>query len=283
MIIFQTEAELRAWRRSVGARRVVLVPTMGALHDGHVHLVRVARQLAGREGLVCVSIFVNPLQFGPKEDFSSYPRELDTDAAKCRAAGCDVIFAPSAEQVYAADRSVSIAENSLSKVLCGASRPGHFDGVCTVVAKLFNYFQPDDAVFGKKDYQQLAIIRRLVRDLNFPITIHGIDTVREADGLAMSSRNRYLTEKERAQAPVLQQALQTTKRTWLEGEQSATVLVQHAAEYISRHAPVSRLDYLSVVDASTLQPLVTVANNGLIAVAAIFGKARLIDNIELVR
>ncbi len=283
MIILKTEAELRAWRRAAGAKRVVLVPTMGALHEGHVHLVRVARQLAGREGFVAVSIFVNPLQFGPKEDFSRYPRELEGDAAQCESAGCDMIFAPSVDEVYAPDRSIMILEKSLSVVLCGASRPGHFDGVCTVVAKLFNYFQPDDAVFGKKDYQQLAIIRRMVRDLNYPITIHGIDTVRESDGLAMSSRNRYLSEKERAQAPALQQALQAAKRAWLEGETSATVLVQIAGDHIGRHASVSRLDYLSVVDASTLQPITEVKNGGLIAVAAFFGKARLIDNIELTR
>ena len=283
MITLQTEAELRNWRRAAAPRRVVLVPTMGALHEGHVHLVRVARQIAGRDGLVAVSIFVNPLQFGPKEDFSKYPRELETDAAKCQSAGCDVIFAPSVEEVYAPDRSIMILERSLSGVLCGASRPGHFDGVCTVVMKLFNYFQPDDAVFGKKDFQQLAIIRRMVRDLNVPVTIHGIDTVRESDGLAMSSRNRYLGEKERAQAPVLQHALQAARRAWLEGEQSATALVQIAVDYFGRNAPIGRLDYLSIVDGSTLQPLTHVRAGGVIAVAAFFGKARLIDNLELTR
>ena len=254
---------------------------MGALHEGHVHLVRVARELAGSEGLVAVSIFVNPLQFGPKEDFSRYPRELEADAAKCEEAGCDVIFAPAVDEVYHPDRSIIILEKSLSQVLCGASRPGHFDGVCTVVAKLFNYFQPDDAIFGKKDYQQLAIIRRMVRDLNFPITLHGIDTVREADGLAMSSRNRYLSDEERAQAPALQAALRLAQSDWQRGERSAEHLAKLAQEHIETHAPLGRIDYLSVVDAGTLQPLAQVEGNGLIALAVFFGKARLIDNVEL--
>jgi len=281
MTIFHTESELRVWRRAAGMKRVVLVPTMGALHEGHVHLVRVARELAGSDGLVGVSIFVNPLQFGPKEDFSRYPRELEADAAKCEAAGCDVIFAPPVEEVYHADRSIMILEKSLSTVLCGASRPGHFDGVCTVVAKLFNYFQPDDAVFGKKDYQQLAIIRRMVRDLNFPITLHGIDTVREADGLAMSSRNRYLSAEEREQAPALQQALRMAQGAWSRGQTSAVSLLALAREHIEQHAPLGRMDYLSVVDADTLQAVETIEDKGLIALAVFFGKARLIDNIEL--
>ncbi len=280
MKIIHEESELRIWRRTVGMKRVVLVPTMGALHEGHVHLVRVARELAGAEGQVGVSIFVNPLQFGPNEDFARYPRELEADAAKCEAAGADVIFAPAADEVYAPDRSIIILEKSLSQVLCGASRPGHFDGVCTVVAKLFNYFQPDDAVFGKKDYQQLAIIRRLVRDLNFPITLHGIDTVREPDGLAMSSRNRYLTPEERAQAPALQEALQATRKAWMDGADTAR-LIDLARKHIAAHAPSGRIDYLSVVDASTLKPLDAVADNGLMALAVFFGKTRLIDNIEL--
>lgn len=281
MKIIHTEQKLRVWRKAAGAKRVVLVPTMGALHEGHVHLVRVARELAGTDGLVGVSIFVNPLQFGPKEDFSRYPRELESDAAKCETAGCDVIFAPAADEVYAPDRSIIILEKSLSGVLCGASRPGHFDGVCTVVAKLFNYFQPDDAVFGKKDYQQLAIIRRMVRDLNFPITLHGIDTVRESDGLAMSSRNRYLTPEERAQAPALQQALQLARAARQSGETSAAVLEALARQHIEQHASLGRIDYLSVVDASVLQPRESVHENGLMALAVFFGRARLIDNIEL--
>lgn len=282
MQILQTEAELRTWRKSAGSKRVVLVPTMGALHDGHVHLVRVASELAGSDGLVGVSIFVNPLQFGPKEDFSRYPRELEADAAKCASAGCDVIFAPAVDEVYHANRSIIILEKSLSTVLCGASRPGHFDGVCTVVAKLFNYFQPDDAVFGKKDYQQLAIIRRMVRDLNFPIVLHGIDTVREADGLAMSSRNRYLSPDERAQAPALRRALLALREAFLGGERSSATLKAIASSILECDAPIARLDYLEVCDAETLQPIESITDRpSVVAVAAFFGKARLIDNMEL--
>ena len=282
MQILHTERELRTWRKAAGTRRIVLVPTMGALHDGHVHLVRVARELAGSDGLVGVSIFVNPLQFGPKEDFSRYPRELEADAAKCEGAGCDVIFAPAVDEVYHADRSIIILEKSLSTVLCGASRPGHFDGVCTVVAKLFNYFQPDDAVFGKKDYQQLAIIRRMVRDLNFPITLHGIDTVREADGLAMSSRNRYLSPEERSQAPALRRALLAMREAESAGERSSAALKQIALSILASDSPVARLDYLEVCDAATLQAVETIDERPCVtAVAVFFGKARLIDNIEL--
>jgi pantoate--beta-alanine ligase len=255
---------------------------MGALHAGHVHLVEVARQLAGPHGHVGVSIFVNPLQFGPKEDFSRYPRELEADAAQCQAAGADVIFAPSVEEVYAPDRSIMVLEQSLSTVLCGASRPGHFDGVCTVVAKLFNYFQPDDAIFGQKDYQQLAIIRRLVRDLSFPITLHGIPTVRESDGLAMSSRNRYLTPAERAQAPALHAALQLAKAAWVQGQRNASALEALVQQHIEQHAPLGRLDYASAVDADTLSHSATLGERSLLALAVFFGKARLIDNTELI-
>jgi pantoate--beta-alanine ligase len=255
---------------------------MGALHDGHVHLVSEARRLAGSDGAVGVSIFVNPLQFGPKEDFARYPRELDSDAAKCEAVGADVIFAPSAETVYAPDRSIIILEKSLSTVLCGASRPGHFDGVCTVVAKLFNYFQPDISVFGKKDYQQLAIIRRLGRDLDFPTEILGIDTVRESDGLAMSSRNRYLSEAERDQAPALRQALLAMHDCARRQPQTPTAQLLAIGEgLLARVAPLGRIDYLSLVDRDSLQPLSQATPNGLLAVACWFGKTRLIDNLEL--
>ena len=283
MKVIHKVAELRAWRRNAGTKRVVLVPTMGALHEGHVHLVRMARELAGSEGLVGVSIFVNPLQFGPNEDFARYPRELEADAAKCQAAGADLIFAPEAAEVYSPDRSIIILEKSLSQLLCGASRPGHFDGVCTVVAKLFNLFQPDDAVFGKKDFQQLAIIRRMVRDLDFPLTLHGIDTVREPDGLAMSSRNRYLTPEERAQAPALQQALQATRTAWENGVTGSKQLLEVARQHLALHTPLGKIDYLSLVHPETLQPVNVVACSGLMALAVFFGKTRLIDNIELRR
>lgn len=281
MTLIQSINELRQWRRNCG--HVVLVPTMGALHEGHLALVREARALAGEHGQVAVSIFVNPLQFGPNEDLDRYPRTLEKDLAGCAEAGADVVFAPSAAEVYFPDRSISVSESSLSTGLCGASRPGHFDGVCTVVAKLFNLFQPDEAVFGKKDYQQLAIIRRMVRDLNFPITIHGLETVREADGLAMSSRNQYLNEEERAQAPALQAALLVLRDAWLDGTTGATKLKQFVTTHLQKNAPLSKLDYLEVVDAETLEPLtVTQKNRSAVALAAVFfGKTRLIDNIKL--
>jgi pantoate--beta-alanine ligase len=185
------------------------------------------------------------------------------------------------EEVYPPDRSVIILETALSKVLCGASRPGHFDGVCTVVAKLFNYFSPDDALFGKKDYQQLAIIRRMVRDLDFQLRIHGVETVREADGLALSSRNRYLSPEERAQAPALRAALLKAHDSWLAGETQAERLLLQADSHLLQHAPLGRLDYLELVDADNLQPLATVDKPAVMAVAVQFGKARLIDNLEL--
>ncbi len=281
MTLIETVTDLRAWRKA--AEKVIFVPTMGALHEGHATLVREARQMAGGQAQVAASIFVNPLQFGPNEDFDRYPRTLETDLAMCEEAGADVVFAPPVTEVYHADRSIQISESSLSTVLCGASRPGHFDGVCTVVAKLFNLVQPDEALFGKKDYQQLAIIRRLVRDLNFPVTIHGIETVREPDGLAMSSRNRYLSPAERAQAPALRAALVKAREAWLGGVTGTRRLRELIHQHLADNANLGREDYVSIVDRHTLQPLDIIKNDGLIALAVFFDKARLIDNVELVR
>lgn len=279
MTLIETVNDLRTWRKSAG--KVLFVPTMGALHDGHATLVREAREMAGTEATVAASIFVNPLQFGPNEDFDRYPRTLEADLALCEAAGADMVFAPPVREVYHPDRSIQILEKSLSKVLCGASRPGHFDGVCTVVAKLFNLVQPDEAVFGKKDYQQLAIIRRMVRDLDFPVIIHGIETVREADGLAMSSRNRYLSAAERAQAPALRAALVKAHEAWRGGVTGAGRLLSLIREHLAAAAPLGREDYVSLVDQQTLQPLELARAGSLIALAVWFDKARLIDNIEL--
>jgi len=283
MTLLHTVSELRHWRRMATAP-VVLVPTMGALHQGHLDLVREARRLAGDSGQVAVSIFVNPLQFGPGEDLDRYPRTLESDVAGCREAGADLVFAPSNSQIYHSDRSIQIIEQSLSKVLCGTSRPGHFDGVCTVVAKLFNLVQPDAAVFGKKDFQQLAIIRRMVRDLDIPVSLHGMETVREADGLAMSSRNRYLTPEERSQAPALRVALEKALAAWHKGITGAIQLRHLVAEHLSTHAPLGRVDYIGLVDASSLEAKAVLPTNQhhLIAIAVFFGGARLIDNIELV-
>jgi pantoate--beta-alanine ligase len=262
------------------AKRRVLVPTMGALHQGHLELIRIARESAGKDGEVAVSIFVNPLQFAPGGDYEKYPRPAKDDEEACRSAGVDILFRPSPDEMYAADSSVAIEDNSLSATLCGKSRPGHFRGVCTVVAKLFHILSPDAAVFGEKDFQQLAIIRRMVRDLNFRIEIIGAPTVRESDGLACSSRNRYLTAPQRQQAPVLRAALQEGARLASEGERSAQTITAAARKVIDA-ASLARIDYLEFVNAETLQPLETVQPNSLIALAAFFGQTRLIDNIRL--
>ncbi len=281
MHVFHTIADYRRWHRDTAGTPLVLVPTMGALHEGHLNLMREARTLAGERGRVAVTIFVNPLQFGPKEDFSKYPRELEADSAKCASVGVDAIFAPNAEEMYAPDRSVIVLETRLSKVLCGASRPGHFDGVCTVVLKLFNITQPDTAVFGKKDYQQLAIIRRMVRDLDVPVEIVGSETVREADGLAMSSRNRYLTPEERAQAPAIRQGLLHARSLWESGETDAETLKSAFLAKLSQLAPLARVDYIECTDACSLESQSAIASPGLMATAVFFGKTRLIDNMEL--
>jgi pantoate--beta-alanine ligase len=277
MVVWQTVADAKAGVRSKGRR--VLVPTMGALHRGHGELIRIAREAARKEGQVAVSIFVNPLQFAPGGDYEKYPRPQVADDEFCRGAGVDILFRPSAGEMYAPDFSIAVEENSLAKALCGRSRPGHFRGVCTVVAKLFNLLAPHAAVFGEKDFQQLAIIRRMVRDLNFPIEIIGAPTVREPDGLACSSRNQYLNEEERAQASVLQRALQEARRLFGAGERSPEA-IRSAARQIIGSASLARLDYLEVVNAETLETVTETGPDSLIAVAAFFGQTRLIDNLR---
>jgi pantoate--beta-alanine ligase len=256
----------------------VLVPTMGALHRGHLELIRVAREHAGNDGEVTVSIFVNPLQFEPGSDFEKYPRPQSTDEKFCEDAGVNLLFRP--REMYFDDRSVYVEEARLSASLCGASRPGHFRGVCTVVAKLFNLLAPKAAVFGEKDYQQLAIIRRMVRDLNFPLEIIGVPTVREADGLALSSRNQYLNTDERAAAPVLYQAMLRVKELAAAGENSVTKLIGAATNMIGS-VEGARIDYINIVDRENLQPLEILRPNTLIALAVFIGKTRLIDNLRL--
>ena len=255
----------------------VLVPTMGALHKAHGELIRVARERAGASGEVAVSVFVNPLQFEPGSDFEHYPRPVEADEEFCRNAGVDLLFRPVAGEMYAPDQSVCVEESSLSTALEGKSRPGHFRGVCTVVAKLFNMLAPDAAVFGEKDFQQLAIVRRMVRDLNFPVSIVSVPTVREADGLACSSRNAYLNGEERKQAPVLYQALRAAASA---GRATGKEIVDLARSIIAK-APLARIDYIELVDAETLRSIDGVAPNSLLALAVYFGKTRLIDNIRL--
>ena len=255
----------------------VLVPTMGALHKAHGELTKVARERAGADGEVAVSIFVNPLQFEPRSDYERYPRPEKADEDFCRDAGVDLLFRPSIEEMYFDDRSTFVEETSLSSVLEGKSRPGHFRGVCTVVAKLFNVLAPDAAVFGEKDFQQLAIVRRMVRDLNFNIDIIAVPTVREEDGLACSSRNQYLNLEERKQATVLHKALLAAANA---SEKSARDIVDLARKMIGA-APLAQIDYVELVDAETLQPVEMVRPNSLLALAVFFGKTRLIDNILL--
>ena len=262
-------------------RPVALVPTMGALHAGHLALFDHARHVAGPGGIVAVSIFVNPLQFGPAEDLSKYPRPLKRDLALCEEHGVDYVFHPDATEMYPAGPTVTVNETLLSTGLCGGSRPGHFSGVCTVVAKLFNLVRPSAAVFGRKDYQQLTIIRRMVRDLNFPVEIVPSDTVREPDGLALSSRNVYLSTEERAQAPVLRRALllaaESVKKAAGDASQVRAVLANELAR-----APLARVDYAEIVDAETLQPVTSTERPTLLAVAVFFGRTRLIDNLTVV-
>jgi pantoate--beta-alanine ligase len=258
-------------------KRRVLVPTMGALHKAHGELIRIARQNAGKGGEIIVSIFVNPLQFEPGSDYERYPRPESDDEEFCRKAGIDLLFRPSAAEMYADDRSVFVDEVSLSNLLEGKSRPGHFRGVCTVVAKLFNILRPNAAVFGEKDFQQLAIVRRMVRDLNCKVDIVAVPTVREADGLACSSRNAYLNAEERKQAPVLRKALVEARDS---GKKSAKEIVDLVRSRVGE-APLARIDYVDLVDASVLQPINIVTPNSVLALAVYFGNTRLIDNIRL--
>ena len=275
-VIESTDAAHAHVRKRIG--KSLLVPTMGALHRGHLELIRVAREHAGNDGEVAVSIFVNPLQFEPGSDFEKYPRPESADERYCEDAGVNLLFRP--RELYSDDRSVYVEETRLSAGLCGAARPGHFRGVCTVVAKLFNLLAPSAAVFGEKDYQQLAIIRRMVRDLNFAIEIIGVPTVREADGLALSSRNQYLSADERIVAPALYQAMLRVKELVAAGENSVSKLIDVARDMIAS-VKGARIDYISIVDRENLQPLKKLRPNSLIALAVFIGKTRLIDNLRL--
>jgi pantoate--beta-alanine ligase len=264
--------------RSAG-RTVGFVPTMGYLHDGHASLIRAA---AEADHVVVTSIFVNPLQFAPTEDLAAYPRDLDGDLAVAAAAGCAVVFAPSEDEMYPGGRGAvltTVAVPALASVMEGASRPTHFAGVCTVVAKLFHLVGPCRAWFGEKDYQQLAILRRMAVDLSFPVDVVGAPTVREPDGLAMSSRNVYLTPEEREVAPVLQRALQAGAAAIAGGVTDADDVRATMADVI-RSAPLGELDYVEVADPDTLAPLEAAGPDARLFGAVRFGRARLIDNIS---
>ena len=269
-----TLAETAAFRATAPSP-VLLVPTMGALHAGHAALINAARTHAGQDGTVVVSIFVNPTQFGPNEDLSKYPRTMEADLEICAAHGADAVFAPAAEEMYPPGDSTFVGETELSRGLCGAQRPGHFRGVCTVVAKLFNIIRPHAAIFGEKDYQQLAIIRRMVRDLFFDLEIIGHPTVREADGLAMSSRNRYLDAAERKRAVAFPAALSAAAK-----ESDPAQIVAKAKALITAGTGAEP-QYVELVDAETLAPLAALDRPAVLAAAVKIGETRLIDNVRL--
>lgn len=279
MKLISTIDEARTFSRQTSAsgKRLGLVPTMGALHEGHLSLVRAARRSCQS---VVVSIFVNPTQFGPTEDLGRYPRDLKRDRALLEQEGIDCAFAPSVEEMYPGPAITWVNVEGMSERLCGRSRSGHFRGVTTVVAKLFDIVEPDVAFFGQKDAAQAAIIRRMVRDLNFPVQIEVMPIVREPDGLAMSSRNSYLSPQERRSALVLYRSLKRVESLFQEGERQSGRLIAAAADEIAKQ-PAVRLDYFEIVDPDTLEPVSIIARNSLVAVAAFVGKTRLIDNIVL--
>ena len=276
------QAQAQRWRRA--GTPIAIVPTMGGLHDGHLSLVRRARQAAGRGGKVVVSLFVNPAQFGPGEDFTKYPRDLRHDAKLCCSAGVDVLFAPAAAQMYprppASAFSTWVSEETLSQSMEGRSRPSHFRGVTTVVAKLFHIVLPDVAVFGAKDWQQAAIVRRMVRDLNFPLRIIVAPTRREPDGLAMSSRNQYLTGDLRRQAAVLIRTLEMARQRVRAKPADSELLKRELRRFIEQQ-PDARVDYVEFFDPETLVPVARVARGAHMALAVFIGKTRLIDNGRL--
>jgi pantoate--beta-alanine ligase len=279
MQVIRTTPEMATWSaltRNQG-QRIGFVPTMGYLHEGHLSLVKLARERCDK---VVLSIFVNPTQFLPGEDMDTYPRDFERDQALCQKAGVDVIFLPPVSELYAIDHSVMVDETRLSVGLCGVSRPGHFRGVVTIVAKLFNIIQADVAVFGQKDAQQVRIIKRMVRDLNFPVNVVVGSTIRERDGLAMSSRNKYLSASERKDALCLRRALDRAEILFTEGERRVDVLRKGMLEIIAA-VPSAAVDYIEIVDDDTLDRLVMIDRRALVVMAVRVGQTRLLDNAVL--
>jgi pantoate--beta-alanine ligase len=279
MLVLKTIAETRSACARIRAenKTLGLVPTMGALHQGHLSLVQAAQAACD---VVVVSIFVNPTQFGPREDFASYPRDFEQDCRTLEDAGVDLVFAPSVEEMYPAGASTFVEVAGLSDRLDGASRPGHFRGVATVVAKLLNIFAPEHAFFGQKDAAQVAVLRKMVRDLQFAVQLKVCPTVREPDGLALSSRNRNLSDEQRRQALVLSRALLAVQRQFQAGERDSSKLLGEALQVI-REEPAIEVDYLRAVDPLTLEDVTDVRGGALVAVAARVGATRLIDNLLL--
>ena len=257
--------------------RIGFVPTMGFLHEGHLSLMRKARE---ENHALVVSIFVNPTQFGPGEDYASYPRDLEMDASLCQEVGCDVLFTPGADEMYSQGNVTTVSVSGLTETLCGASRPGHFDGVTTVVSKLFNIVRPHMAYIGLKDYQQYRVILRMVQDLNMNINIIGLPTIREEDGLAMSSRNAYLYDDERSGALSLSRSLEAAREMVREGIRDPRAIEEKVTGIIESE-PTNRIDYVSVVNADDLAPISTIEDRTLLALAVFVGDARLIDNTVL--
>jgi len=270
--IEEVRNQVKAWKKE--GYSIALVPTMGYLHDGHESLIKRA---ASENDKVVVSIFVNPIQFGPNEDLASYPRDLYRDTILCKGAGAHLIFAPEVSEMYCDDAQTKVTVYGLTNGLCGAKRPGHFDGVCTVVSKLFNIVSADKAYFGEKDAQQLAVIKRMVRDLNFPIEIIGCPIVREEDGLAKSSRNNYLSTSERKAALVLNKSLTKGKELLATGETCVTLLKETIKNELESEI-LAKIDYIEVVDAFSLNNIELVNEPILVAIAVFIGKTRLIDN-----
>lgn len=263
---------IKSWKRedlSIG-----FVPTMGALHEGHESLIKKAVEENDR---VIVSVFVNPTQFGPNEDFDSYPRNIEKDLNLCISAGASIVFNPDASEMYFNNKSTNVSVSGLTNVLCGAKRPGHFDGVCLVVSKFLNIVTPDKAYFGQKDAQQVAVIKRMVRDLNIDVEIVACPIIREEDGLAKSSRNTYLSKEERKAALVLSKSLRLAKNTLVNGERSATKLKAIMIEEINKE-PLAKIDYAEIVDSDSLENIELIDRNILIPLAVYIGKTRLIDN-----
>jgi pantoate--beta-alanine ligase len=279
MEVFETVVSLRQFLTSQrsGGRRIGLVPTMGYLHDGHLSLVHAALRECE---VVVMSIFVNPRQFGPQEDFSAYPRAMERDLNLAHAAGVAAVFAPTVEEIYPPEFNTEVLVHALTDPLCGASRPGHFRGVTTVVAKLFNIVSPDYAYFGQKDYQQAKVIQKMVADLLIPVEVVVCPIVREANGLAMSSRNAYLSPEERQAALVLSGALRLAEARLAQGERQGQRLEATLREYIAAE-PLARLDYVAVCDPQTLRAVEEITGTVLVALAVYIGKTRLIDNALL--
>ncbi len=279
MKIIESPAEMQHFAETARLRgeKIALVPTMGYLHEGHLSLMREGRR---RASLLAASVFVNPTQFGPREDLASYPRDMERDCRMMESVAVDVVFAPQPESIYLPGAQTWVEVTDLTRGLCGASRPGHFRGVTTVVAKLFNIVKPHIALFGAKDYQQLCAIRQMVRDLNFDVEIVPMPTVREEDGLAMSSRNAYLSPAERTVALGLSRALEAARRAFMHGERNPALLTAAARTELERDGGVA-LEYVEVRDAITLQEIAAVSAPAVVAVAARVGRTRLIDNIVL--